>query len=437
MPRENDVAFGFDPRPFLKGLGQVTKGLEGLTKKTASIAGQMVKKFLLVGIAVKGFQKLIGEVRQHAPEIGQSFSIATDIIAKNFLMPLRRFLLPILQKMLNWVRDHRTAFVRWGSVLVNVVRGAIGVVKSLYDFFVRLINIVGPAFKNIFGSSFADFLNLLAAKFAVIAAFLGRLVEGAIRGLATHLGEIVGHLKEIFENLLSIFGSGEGLAKLIENIGGLISSVVELATRLFAAFTKGFADAMQGAIPALNGIVSALKEMLDGLRDWDSQTGILSKSFKALGLVLGVSIVAPLMLAWIALRGILDIISFISGNKAKQMANAIKDNEMWSVIGTYGKGLLKSVNELAEPTERQRKSTVMTPYPAGIGAYPVRNAITPVGGKAGQMNEGASAYTFNITVPQSDTPEATGKAIGVSAYEAMHSSMRKRIINQRYAMGMR
>ena len=137
MPRD-DVAFGYDPRPFMKGLGVVTKGLGNLTKKVTHVAGQITRRFLMVGVAIKAGQALMRKFSQHIPEVGRAFNIAGQVFFKNFFWPLRRMLMPMLQRMLDWVRDHRTLFVKWGTVLANIFKVIINLGKQLVSIFTTI-----------------------------------------------------------------------------------------------------------------------------------------------------------------------------------------------------------------------------------------------------------------------------------------------------------
>jgi len=137
---------------FLKGLGEISKKLESLVGTTEKSTQKISKgvsisamSFLKINAALSFAKMGISKLMSNIPEIGQTFKIAGDVITRNFLWPLRQQLMPYLQKFLNWVRDHRAMFVRWGAVLVNVfqvvvqgVKSAINILKPFYEAAVKL-----------------------------------------------------------------------------------------------------------------------------------------------------------------------------------------------------------------------------------------------------------------------------------------------------------
>ena len=54
--------------------------------------GQMTTKLLVLAGGIKGVTKLFDQI----PEVGKAFSIAKEIVFKNFLYPLRKAIFPML-----------------------------------------------------------------------------------------------------------------------------------------------------------------------------------------------------------------------------------------------------------------------------------------------------------------------------------------------------
>jgi len=310
MPRD-DVAFGYDPRPFMKGLGVVTKGLGDLTKKVTGIAGQITRRFLLVGAAIKAGQALIKQFNKYVPEVGRAFSTAGSIFFKNFFWPIRKMLMPMLQDMLDWVRDHRTLFVKWGAVLANIFRSIVGLGRQLLGVFRSIIDSVGPAFKRLFGGSFQDFLNIVTVKMAVALEFMGRLMKTIFGNLGTYLPEIVDNIKrfataiwDLVSGFLTANTEGKSLWTVLEKISEFAGKALVFVTGLVAAFGEGFAESMKEAATPLTGIATALSGILDALIGLEGKTGVLGDIANLLGKMVGSVIMAGLKAVWISLLGI-------------------------------------------------------------------------------------------------------------------------------------
>ena len=103
----------------VKGLsgktGNIKEKITGLKKSSQSMAStfigglkSMAIRAGLVALAFKSIQGILNSM----PEIGKTFGIAKDIFMKNLLWPLRKFILPYLQRLLDWVRTHRLMFVK-------------------------------------------------------------------------------------------------------------------------------------------------------------------------------------------------------------------------------------------------------------------------------------------------------------------------------------
>ncbi len=119
-----------------------------MTKQISKGAFSALTKFALLATGiVAGFRLIANRINKFVPEIGKVFSIASDIFFKNFLFPLRKFLLPLLNRFLQWVQKSRALFVQWGQILVTIIKGVLKVFKLLF-------NVVKQVFTFIFSSVF-------------------------------------------------------------------------------------------------------------------------------------------------------------------------------------------------------------------------------------------------------------------------------------------
>lgn len=250
--------FDFDSKPFMQGLEQIGGKLDGIQGKMGGM-GQVIAKgagkaltglVKGVGALVAGFMAVKG-VLNEMPEVGEAFGIAKNIFLKNLLWPLRQQVMPLLQKMLDWTRDHRTTFLKWGTVVANVFRTLIVVAKSLWTGLMKIVKVLTDSFQKAFKTNFRtldEFLNVLSFKISAVAIFLGML-----------LGE-----------------AAKMLEPLIQGLADLIAGVLEFAGAVGEGFLKGFdADVIDRMVTALGEMLSAVGKLMS------------SPAMKALGELLG------------------------------------------------------------------------------------------------------------------------------------------------------
>lgn len=257
----DDVTLTFNPNMFLESLNKINLGLEKMDKnfqsfstkntegmkkvKTSSIA--VAKGMVLAQVAMAGFRKAWAGV----PEIARTLSIAGSIISKNLLWPLRQELLPILQKVLDWVRDHRAMFVKWGNVIRNVfivikriVLTVINILKKLWEGFLGNV-------ERTFGvttKKMTDLANLLIFKISAVINYL----------LIT-----------------------------LEPVGKILMKIFDILQKTVMAFVKGLTEGLQDIDVILEDAVSSFKMMSDMLGKTLGSSEKLVKVFRTLGIVLG------------------------------------------------------------------------------------------------------------------------------------------------------
>jgi phage-related protein len=350
MPREADVAFTFDPSQILNGVKQINQQMGNMTRSIAqagqkmasSVRAGVLRAAAVVGVLGAGFKALKNTI-QRMPEVGQAFGIARDIIMKNLLWPLRKELMPLLQRMLDWVRENRARFVQWGQVVANVFRSIVAFVKRAIDFAKQLFERMQILFKTIFGDStmeLADIFNLLLAKFAVIAEFVGsilgdlldwfvnivstygpevieffrklaldsgliasawelirsaldmivRVAGGLITGLNTQLLQISRNVRNVVDDVAALIRAwtqpnedGYSIVTLAERIGEIFGQILEKITSVIAAFTGPFCEALHGAMTPLNRIVESFQSIWNLIYGGDGINNFMSRLGEYLG----------------------------------------------------------------------------------------------------------------------------------------------------------
>jgi hypothetical protein len=261
---DTDLQLTFDPKIFTVAINQIVEKLSGLETQLLSVATNTTKMekhgasaigmwtavaTTGIGLIATGIKKMLSFL----PEVGHSFSIMGDIIGRNLLWPLRQELIPLLQGMLNWVRDHRALFIRWGMVIANVFRVLVAIIKHAFEFWSKMFEKLSAGLKKIFGGTIktvTDLMNLLLFKYAVVIVGLQTLLEPVFSFLVDTFITLVKYSKAFFDGFSRGFGS----------FGGAINVIVNDIAQLFAMFAGA-----QNEIAPVTEAFALLGKTLGGL----------------------------------------------------------------------------------------------------------------------------------------------------------------------------
>ena len=253
-----------------KGIDDVTTGTKEKTKEIGTSLKTSVSNFSegsseMLSMVTKKVMGLataylsLRSVMKGVPEIGRVFSHAGDIITRSLFWPLRKQLLPLLQKILDWTRDHRVMFVKWGTMIANafrsvyqIVLGVIKLVKTFVDSFMR-------TFEGLFGKitgRMSDTLNIIMFKLTAVFMYVLELIR-----------------------------------PLIETLGSMIAKI----TYLFTGLWEGVKMGMKGLTPALEDLFKAMNMLGVAEGDLISKNGLIYKSFKNIGMVIGGIVISAIM----------------------------------------------------------------------------------------------------------------------------------------------
>lgn len=307
----DDVQFTFDTLPFMNGIDKITKGMRAFggvavsmanaaggalssmlglfinqTKKTGEEAEKaakgagsgmttwaIAKGMMLANIVMGLVKKAFNFIKSGLPELSKTFSIAGDIFQRNFLWPLRKELTPYLQKVLDWARDSRGMFVRWGGYLVNVFR----IVKNQVVMIIESIKVFLKGFSEIwegaFGKTtktFSDFMNILVFKIAGTLIFLQSLLQPAFEAVGRAIAFLAVGVKEFFS------GIATGASDIAAPIADIIQMFTDLVNWIFGSTeaAKGFGIIMRGIgdflgttfVNVLDAIVISVRTLVDALK---------------------------------------------------------------------------------------------------------------------------------------------------------------------------
>lgn len=399
----SDVAFTFDPMPVLNGVKRIDQGMGNLSRsfsKSAkgmsnAVAAGMVKATAFVGTLVGAVMGLRNIFRR-MPEFGQVFKIAGDIFFRNFLFPIRKELMPLLQQLLDWVRDNRALFVRWGAVVARVIRGVVKAVRFLID----LLQTIGKKLLQWMGmDSLAEFINILSFKIATIAI--------GIKILAQSVGTFI---KGIWDR------AGGEATRLITNLWDTLVMVGEDILVWVAKFTKGFAETFDlgGTIETVVKVYGDLVEIFRNL--WNALFGgergaKWGKFFEGLGRLTG----ASFTLLAASLRELYDIIADFINDVIETPAFQKLMDFLANLAEIAGGAMAKGAEFLAELTERftggreereaRREATNVFEDPRVVKLF---------GGVPGGTSPAPGATTNNevrIIVEGAGDPQAVGDAV--------------------------
>lgn len=175
----DDVELTFNPKQFIDAIQQINSKMDAMVQNTKKSAEGMSKSMqnALYGITAQVKQLIVQHIGLNAilakiPEIGKTFEFLGNVFDRNLLWPLRKELAPYLQKVLDWARDHRNMFVKWGQTLANIFRGLVQVVKGVLEALKPIFQTFRKIFKDAFGSGvkdISDVLNILVFRVTVVA----------------------------------------------------------------------------------------------------------------------------------------------------------------------------------------------------------------------------------------------------------------------------
>jgi hypothetical protein len=440
MPEgRDDIEFGFNPEPFVNGFKKMNESMAHTEKNTENLVKKisqgMMSAVMKVGAVAGGFlglKAIMGKI----PEIGMVFKQAGDIFFKNLLWPLRKELMPLLQGILNWVRDNRGQFVVWGQTIANIFRVIMVVGKEIFE----VAKAIGKTFlgfiNNVFGSqikSFDELLNVLTFKFALVAEFIGGI-----------LTKILGN--PFFKDIISF-------------LGNLVGMIAGIGTDIIGPIVDGImSSGLKNADAPIKSIMAAVEGLMKTIKAFTG-TPEVQGFFKLLGNVFGDSVQFVLLNFASALEALTDAIQWLIfgiqalievakgtpwdqiGKMATDLASA--QGARWSNIGKGYQSLGKDVmNQLAPITGIGGKEGRATPKPGEYIPYKVQDALITKDGKVIKFDpadnimasKGNGAHVsigdIHITVTEGNARQA-----GVNFANGVYDQIRRQLNHEFVGIG--
>lgn len=469
MAVKEDLSFGFNTKFFESGINRINKQFSTMKTTAAGVAkgvtkgiGQMTSRFLILAGGIKGVTKLFDQI----PEIGKAFSIAKEIVFKNFLFPLRKAIFPLLQRLLDFIRDNRKTFVIWGQSLANIFDSMVGGLKSIFDIGKQLGDLFINFVNRTFGlqlKSFQDLINLTTFKIAVaieflknafpaiiqsaqpfidlIAIGLNSAITGAISLVSGFLKGISGiekPLKSILETVFSIVDafttideSGNKTNRILNTIGETIGIIATFVANVTDAFLIGLKPAIIALEEPFNRIAGAFKRLF-------GDTAVVEKwktLFQFIGEVVGTALVGAfntiatvIELVTFGIEKLLDI--FSSGPFQKFLDFA---GDIAAKVGGFFSGALQGVTEFI--TGKKVDDAIITKKGEVIQTSPEDNILAfkkfPVmespGGGGVTIGELRLDFTgMNINVLGED--QEAGKKVGIDIVDIIRQRLNTELV---------
>lgn len=321
---DTDVTLTFDTKPFENAMKMMSNGMSNLSQTMGgafSKFGEMAKGIVnkLTGRVISfGLSFLsIRKAMSFMPEISRTFSIAGDIIGRNLLWPLRQELIPILQRVLNWVRNNRGLFVQWGQYLANIFRVVKTVLTGVWD----ILKTIWKAFAGILESIFGKTVNNVQQTMNIILFKITAIIQFVVL--------------------------------LIQNLIGWLDRTI--IKPFVEGFTKGFGKFEK----AINPLIHAIEMLGRALGLTDDKAKGLQNTSKGLGYLLGVTLKHAIKGVTIFLGAFATIMALIRGEDFKktltEFNKLFKETYDIDIMGTaQSQYEQESASERGEQRIRQR-----------------------------------------------------------------------------------
>lgn len=337
--QNNDITFSYDIAPFVNAMNKMVEKMNGFEKSsTKSInkvkeksldLNKVMSKFAFIGAGIAAGVGLIKTALNNIPEIGTSFEAAGKIITRNLLWPLRQMLIPLLQKMLNWVRDNRSMFVKWGIVIANIFK----VLKTGFEIAFRIGKTFFDAFSktvmkifNATGMSITDFINLMLFKIAFLLLWLEIKLRPFIKFLSETINSVVTFITDLAKAIAKGFGERFNFDKFIKFFEALGRLAENFTTGDLGKNISWFFKYLAEGIGELAGLLAG--QVVDNLT---TIVNIIDKLFK-----LDFKGAGKEVLSWF-------------GNIGDKLAD---------LTGLSSSGLLKNANKIMEVLKKQSDKTI-------------------------------------------------------------------------------
>lgn len=318
MP-DSDISLTFDTKPFVNAMNTISSKLSQMTSGLTSGFSQLnnfakdtvntlTKRVFSLGLSFFSIKKAMSAI----PEIGKTFELAGDVISRNLFAPLRQELIPILQSVLNWVRDNRAMFVKWGGYIANVFRAVMSILKGVWGVLKEVWKGFKQVFEAIFGTpvkQIGEMFNMLIFKAYAVFTFIIEIIKKVVRtvvsivveiakGFFSAFGNIITYIQPVitaFENLAKAIGLGgansSGLKTLFRIIGGVLGTTVAVTLHTIYTLLGGIVQIITSVIYGFRMLAAVFKRDwkevkrlgVEGIQGWKSYAQNVGRGYVQIG----------------------------------------------------------------------------------------------------------------------------------------------------------
>jgi hypothetical protein len=450
---EDEARFPFDVKKFQKAVDAMNKSISSMGDKmdkfgktmSSSVSKGIMNATAKIGLLVKGFKS----VMKNMPEIGQAFKIAGDIMSKEFFFPIRQQIMPYLQKMLDWVRDHRALFAKWGQAVADVLKTVIDVGKTLWKTFKDVVTLLTDSLQRGLGTSFKsldEFISVLQVKISFVTLLLGDAIEAMFEKIAPTFEYVIEKGAEIlsfFTDLLSSWTSlnkdGASLGTVLNKLYSVFDKIVHIIGDSLGAFFEGLTQPLKNLMTPLDRILDSFDRLLSIFGDDNSG---IKGAFKWLGNFVGGQLMAGMYGLAIAVDTLVLGIQTLA-----QSGLLIKDliTGNWTALGNDWEKMKDIYKGYGDRTKNNALGAWEEFKGSFTGGESIQDGIVTKDGKVVHLDPEDNVYAFKgsmggITAPMSmvfnvTVTEGNAQAVGQKLGSAIHKSFVDRIKEQQMAGG--
>lgn len=396
---EDEARFPFDVKGFQKAVNQMSESISTMETKLNKFGSTMqksVSKGIMfatakIGLLIKGFKSMM----KNMPEIGQAFKIAGDIVNKEFFFPIRQQIMPYLQKMLDWTRDHRALFAKWGQAVADVLKTVIDVGKTLWNTLKDVVEILTNSLQKGLGTSFKsldEFISVLQVKIAFVTLLIGDVIKKMVEKISPTFEYIVEKGSEIlrfFASLasswLTLNGNGDSLATVLDKVYQVFDKIIHIVGDSLVGFFEGLIPPLKNLMTPLDNVADSFLRLLNIFGE-DDNSG-LRAMFKWLGNFTGNALVIAFEeLAWAIDTVVVGIQTLAQSGKL--LTDLFSGN--WSKLGEDWKAtkdIFKGYGERTSATGQRQVN-------AFKDMLSIDDGIVTKDGKVIQLNPEDNVYAF-------------------------------------------
>lgn len=448
---EDEAKFPFDVKGFQKAVNQMSESISTMETKLNKFGSTMqksVSKGIMfatakIGLLIKGFKSMM----KNMPEIGQAFKIAGDIINKEFFFPIRQQIMPYLQKMLDWVRDHRALFAKWGQAVADVLKTVIDVGKTLWNTLKDVTEILTNSLQRGLGTSFKsldEFVSVLQVKIAFVTLLIGDAVKAMVEKIAPTFeyiiekgSEILRFFASLASSWLTLNGNGDSLITVLDKVYQVFDKIIHVVGDSLAGFFEGLMPPLKNLMTPLDNITDSFLKLLNIFGE-DSNSGLKSV-FKWLGNFVGNTLVIAFEeLAW-AIDTIVTGIQTLA-QSGKLLVDVFSGD--WSKLGEDW----EDMKDIFKGYGKRTSATGQRQVNAFKDMFSIDDGIVTKDGKVIQLNPEDNVYAFKgtpmggITAPMNmvfnvTVTEGNAQAVGQQLGYSIHKSFVDRLKEQQMVRG--